>query len=459
MKAIQPSLASFWQTFIHDRNADIQMPFYMFYTWVWARIVGPGEWSLHLANLPWFVAGAAAFILSFPAGGHLRKFAIYVAMFCPFAWYYLDEARPYTMQLGASLLIIASLRGLQQTGKGTIGDSSGHLVWFLAGVIVLSGSSMLGMLWAGAAVASLPLLLGWERLVSLLRRHLGIWLIAALPLLLFAAFYLWTLKSGARASAAATTTVASAFYAVYELLGFTGLGPGRLEMRDAGPSALRGHMSGVVPYGVATALVAGAAVAFVLGSGNRKRLAVAVCCCVPPAFILAVGWVAHFRVLGRHMAPFVPIWLLLLTSGLTALWARRGMGGQIVVVVFCGLSLLSCLSVRFSARHAKDNYRAAAAMARTALQSGQLVWWNAAEEGARYYNVPVGQSANSSGEAVFLMNPTRESLDKLAAPHLIVASKPDVYDSEKALAEYIRAQGFVPAADFAAFVIWEKGSR
>ena len=35
-----------------------------------------------------------------------------MALFCPFAWYYLDEARPYAMQLGASLLVVASLARL-----------------------------------------------------------------------------------------------------------------------------------------------------------------------------------------------------------------------------------------------------------------------------------------------------------------------------------------------------------
>ena len=461
MKAIQPTLARWWQALVQEKTADVQMPFYMLYTWSWARVFGSSEWSLRLANLPWFVTGAVVFIFSFPAADRSRGIAALLVLVCPFAWYYLDEARPYALQLGASLLIVGSLKRVQQECDDARGSAvtSPHLAFFLVGIILLSGSSLLGMVWTAAALVALVLLLPKAQLRDVLKQKWGLCLAGAVPLLALAVYYVWSLAAGARASAAATTTVASAFFAIYELLGFAGLGPGRLEMRSAGPAALRGHLPGIALYGLMTLLVIGAAMSTLRRSNHRRQLALALCCAVPPAFILGVGWVAHFRVLGRHLAPFVPIWLLLLTFGVAALWTRGTLAARAAVVVFCVLSLFSCLSVRYAPRHEKDNYRAAAAVARTALSDGQPVWWNAAEEGARYYGVPLGQHGGTGGGALFLMNPARPALDALPPPRLIVSSKPDIYDAQQALANYIRDRGFSPVKDFAAFVIWERNTK
>jgi hypothetical protein len=114
--------------------------------------------------------------------------------------------------------------------------------------------------------------------------------------------------------------------------------------------------------------------------------------------------------------------LLLFTFGASALWSRPSGWARLAVVLFCGLSLFSCLSLRFS----------------------------------QYYGVPVATGAATSGEALYIANPTRDSLNHLLAPGLIIASKADLYDSQMALAEYIRDQGYSPTERFAAFVVWER---
>ena len=121
----------------------------------------------------------------------------------------------------------------------------------------------------------------------------------------------------------------------YELLGFSGLGPGRLELRSAGPAALRGYWAWLALYAVAIAIVIGAAL---LHEVRRQESPASGCwrsaaACLP-AFILGVGCVAHFRVLGRHFAPFVPVLLLLFASGLCVLWSRRSAWARGVVLLF-----------------------------------------------------------------------------------------------------------------------------
>jgi hypothetical protein len=490
-KVVPPTLGGWWQALSQDRSADAQMPLYMLYVWGWARLFGPSEWSLHAANVPWFIAGAVAFILAFPPSDRRRLTAACVVVLCPFAWYYLDEARPYTMQLGATLLMVTSLmrltsslavdsdRNIQhptsniQHPAGSARAGAGcwmldvgcwmfaptpgrYVALFLFGLVVLCGSNLLGMLWAGAALAAMPALLSLRRTMSLARRYWYLWLAAGGMLGVFAGYYLWTLSLGARASASATTTLGSVCFVGYELLGFAGLGPGRLELRTANLAVLRPYVPWLALYGVAIAILLGAALLQEIKGRNRRHLVLALCCALPLAFILAVGCVAHFRVLGRHCAPIIPVLLLLAASGLAWLWSRRRPWPWLVALAFCSLSLLSCLSLRFSPRHQKDNYRAAAAFARTALSKGQLVWWNAAEVGARYYHLPLTTDPDHQGAALLMLNPAPGTLTRLPLPQVIVTSKPDLYDGQSALAEFLREQQFQPAGKFNAFVIWER---
>jgi len=456
VQAMHPTLSAWWQQLVQEKTAHLQMPLYMLCIWGYEKLFGASEWALRLANLPCFVAGAGLFILSFRAGERRWPIAAWVVLFCPFAWYYLDEARPYAMLLGSSLVVVASLRFLAQRNPIADAPATGQVALFLFGLLVLCGSSLLGMIWAAGALAALPVLLSQSQFAALLKQHRGLWLTAGVLLLAAAVYYLWTLKVGARATAPTISSWGSVLFVGYEVLGFGGLGPGRLELRSAGPAALHGYWIGVALYGAVSASLIGAAILHELKLRNRQQLMLALCAGVPAVFILGAGWMAHFRVLGRHFAPFVPVCLLIFATGLSELWARRSLWARFPVVLFCSLSLLSCLSLRFASRHERDNYRAAAAVAKTALSNGEQVWWSAAGEGARYYGVPISESVSRRGEALLVANQARDALDKLPVPRLIIASKSDLYDVKMALAEYLRDQGYSPTEEFAAFVVWER---
>ena len=302
--------------------------------------------ELAWANAPWFAAGALAFILAFPFGDRRRVSAACVALLCPFAWYYLDEARPYAMQLGASLLILVALarleRGRELSNATKYGATGWDVAIFLLGVVVLSGSSLLGMVWAGSAVVAMPAFLSPGGTLRLVQRHWHLWVAATGLLLVFAGYYLWTLSLGARASAAATTTLGSVLFIGYELLGFSGLGPGRLELRTVGAAGLRPHLPLLALYAATIAALAGAALRQEVRKGNRRYVLPVLCYIFPAVFILGVGYVAHFRVLGRHFTPLLPALLLLLVSGLAALWSQRSAWAKAAALLFCLLSLGSC---------------------------------------------------------------------------------------------------------------------
>ena len=191
--------------------------------------------------------------------------------------------------------------------------------------------------------------------------------------------------------------------------------------------------------------------------GQLKLTPLLTCCFVPVAIILGAGLMAHWRVLGRHFAPLMPVVCLTLIAGLAALFAG-GRFSRVVAFLFCGLMVLSSLSLRFAPRHGKDDYRSAAAEAVSAFAQGKRVWWNAAEEGARYYRVPVTKDPANTDAALLLINPSAELLQHAPIPDLIIASRPDVYDSQTTVASYVVSRSFRMDKTYAAFQIWKRTS-
>src|SRR5260221_421979 len=115
-------------------------------------------------------------------------------------------------------------------------------------MICLCGSSLLGMIWAGAALLGAWFLVPCKRMTELMRTHqfacvLSIGLLAATGV-----YYLWTLKIGARATGG-KTDVRNLIFVGYELFGFGGLGPGRLEMRGNALTAFLPYVKELTLYG------------------------------------------------------------------------------------------------------------------------------------------------------------------------------------------------------------------
>jgi hypothetical protein len=437
-----------------EKLSDLQMPFYMFYAWGWARCFGTDEWVLRAANLPWFIGGVLAFSVSFR--GSSRLFAALIATLSSFAWFYLDEARPYAMQLGASLCIAAALRHLHATA--VLNELGAGRVWaFCVSVGVLAGTSLLAVFWSGAALAILFAALGWSRVIAMMKAARLAWIALAAWFVCLAAYYGWTLSVGARASAAGATSLQNALFIVYELLGFGGLGPGRLEIREAGLAAFHSHWLALGLHGgFAAAVIAWGTAHF--WQQDRVRLAmVGTVVTGTLVGLLGVGWWFHFRLLGRHCAPAFVAVVLLLVAGAEQAWRHRERWRKYVVLGFLLVALASCLSARWALRHQKDDYRSAVAFAKNALAHGHRVWWSADRSGAEVYGLPVNAAAEATpSSAWWIANPTSQMLASARAPDYIVASKPDLYDTQEALAAYVAQERFEVTTRLTAFRIWER---
>ena len=475
-KSSQPTLAGWWREMVKWDGSDLQMPFYMVDAWGWEKIFGHSEWWLRAANLPWLILG----VLAIPR----RQAALLVAIaVSPFAWYYLDEARPYAMQMGATLLMVGALwhlaenqpepesrsTGVRPSSAGTEGrraevpfhNSASQAVWawcFCAGLLVLAGSSLLGVIWGAAALGAALAVLGWRRVLMLSGRHRAAVVVTGLVLLALAPYYLWTLKHGARA-AAIRGGIGNAVFAAYEVAGLSGLGPGRLEIRAAGgagvfakyalPLAAHAAMTGLM-------LLAGCWYA-IERTPRRLWLGLAVAVGGAAGLLLAAGFATQFRVLGRHFAPLAICVLLLLATGVRAWWTK-GAAGRLVALAFLLLCAASAGSLRWAPRHAKDDYRDAARIAQTGIRAGEHVWWCADEIGGRFYglSLPASLNVDEPAKASLLLNPSAADLIGKPPPDLLVLSKVDLYDNTGALRDYLKQKGYEQWRVLPAFTFWRK---
>ena len=452
-EASQPTLAQWWREIVAGKGSDLQMPFYMLYIWAWEKIFGHAEWWLRAANVPWLLVGLLALV-------RRRAEMLVVTIASPFVWYCLDEARPYAMQIATSLLVLAALCRLSETSGPEF--ASEERTWFAllaCGLVLLSGSSLLGMVWAGAAAGAALVAFPRARSWCLIRSHMLIVLAAMSFLIGLASYYLWTLKSGAHPYSGASTDVRNILLVGYELLGFSGMGPGRFQIRTGGLAAFRAYLIPLAVYGGLLVSVLYAGARGILRRTRQKAIIGAMLVVGAAAFfILAAGYVTHFRVLGRHCAPLLPVLLWSIAAGLRTLWERRFILGRVLAVGFIVASFSSCVSLRLGLRHAKDGYREAAAVARGALAKGEVVWWNADTVAARFYGVLISEPKGPPvpGGAWVIQNCTREALDRAPVPQLIVTSKADLYDVTGALADYVARGGFQTTGSLPAFTLWGK---
>ncbi len=451
-KVIQPTLPGCWHALYQEHISNLQMPLYFIYAWGWVRLFGVSEFALRAANIPWFFLGF--FAIAHFLRGHpgIRDATLLLYCLHPFVWYYLNEARPYIMQLSGALLVagcmFAALDESGQSGKSD-GPFTASWWWFLgAGLILLCGPTMTGLPWAiGVAI-----LLGvrpnfWK---SMRRRGLPA-LAVSLPLLAaLALYYAWTIKVHV-GTGYLPMTVASNLAALYEQFGFLGLGPGRTVLRAVSIGALR-------PYFLPLALLALPLAWGLLLAGRRRfglapasftavLLLVGLCVC----FVIAFGYLRHARILARHLTPLFPFLLLAQACAMLMLWKNGRFPGRAAAALLLAMLVLSSLEVRFAYRHSKDDYRSAAAAANRALAQGKTVWWAADTDGANYYHLPLAADSPGAARLADKLHP-----DFSTPPDQIYLSKPDLFDPTGATVAFAAAHGYRRAAQWQSFTVWEK---
>jgi hypothetical protein len=455
-KAMMPTLEGWWGRMRAEGTSNLQLPLYLLYAWGWARLFGYSEFALRAGNLVWWLTALTVVSLLWRTHRRFCALLAVTLMTNAFAWYYLNEARPYAMQIGTSFLVCGSLYGLL---RGDLAAPQER--WWAGagglGLVLLSASGLLAMYWLGALLLAVALGADRRALKRLLWQYRGQWSATLLFLIGIALYYVWTVQLGADVSHVGTTDWRNPMFIIYELFGLAGTGPGRIELRQQGLRSL-------LPYAVPLA-VQGGLLATVCYFGLRRvfdsrfrRIAILTALCVGGAalFLFVFGGLTRFRVLGRHVTPLLPLVLLIVALGLDALWARPARAGRLIVIACLMFNLWSSICVRFCDRHARDDYRAAAGFAKSGLGNGETVWWDADPQATLVYGVRASNPPAKPGHAVLLFNPTGELLSSLSVPDLVIASKPDVYDAHGALRAFVSTHGYIPISSPQAFTIWSR---
>jgi uncharacterized membrane protein len=452
--ATQPTLTDWWRLLSHYTGSDTQMPFYMLCIWGWVKLWGCSEWGLRAANLPWLLLGLLALPRRQPG------FVLALAA-SPFLWFYLNEARPYVMQIGASLMVAGALVRLMElpavvpaTAKNA---ERNWMVVFCFGLAVLSGSSLLGMFWSGAAVGAFLLLQGWHNSGRLLRASRLPCTLTALFLGGLGGYYLWTIRHGNSATPG-STGIANVFFIAYELSGLAGLGPGRAEIHGAGLAAFH-------PVFLPLLTLAALVLASVLLTGMKLAVRdiprrVWLGCLAPlgavSVFLMVVGVTRHVTMLGRHFAPLGVCFLLCLGWCLQKLLEQGGWRRFLAVSCLL-LSLVSAGSLRWCERHQKDDYRKAAGIIMAAQARGERIWWCADGTSGVYYGVPLTPAQSPvavPGRVWLIANPPAAWLTNNPKPTLLLLSKPELHDNKGFVRDFLQRNHFECRQSFSVFTVW-----
>jgi hypothetical protein len=451
LKAAAPTLHAWWGALYAEHNSNLQLPLYMVYIWGWARLFGVSELSLRGANVPWFFLGFFAVSHFLRRRPGLRTAALLVYCIHPFVWYYLNEARPYMLQLSGAMLVAGALFAALDPPEEPLPAAWWWL--FGAGFFILCGSGLLGVPWAAAALVLLvclrPGFLGSAF-------HSGrAAILVFVPLLAVLALYFgWTLMQGARPGETGMS-FSSIPFSLYEHLGFVGLGPGRSDLRSRGFGVFLPYLPSLFLLGLPLmyALFCAAVVRF--GLSARKFTCVFLAVLIPAAFVFTLGFTKHFLVLGRHLTPLFPFVLGALAFSIAHLWLRRGLLDRAVAALIVIMLTISALECRFAWRHQRDDNRGASAIAKAALEHGESVWWVADDASASFYGLPISRSS-VPGSALALWNPVPVQLSALQPPALIVLSKPDLFDARAGARDYLKLHGYKQVQAVPAFTFWQK---
>ena len=462
--AMSSSPAEAWKYMHAVSGSTLQMPLYQAYLYVWHKIFGSGEWAMRASNLPWFVFGQLAFLILLRHRPRLALLACLLAAVSPILWMYLDETRPYLMQYAAACWLAATVVRLSSAPQPPLFTRHPAKLFAVlaAALILLFASSLLGIIWAAAYAVAIALLLRGRVDTSAGsagdRRHL--WLVGlagAALLAVFSAYYVLTWSDAARGYHRSGVSLLSLPFIAYEFLGFSGFGPGKLQMRV---EPVRSVIEAAPAFLPLAATILGLAVFAVLqirrhGKNSPAVIAWSVVLGLPALAIFAGMFLFDHRPLPRHFIPALPALMLALAAILQFALAQKSVFWRAVAILLPLLWLGSSLSLRWRPVHAKDDYRAAAAIAAAALRENKDVWWAADPAAAYIYLTPIAME-EVPGRAWAMQAPAWDDIRFKFPPRLIVISKPDIFDPQGAVARYAAENRFSPALQLQSFTVFAR---
>lgn len=454
------SLNAAWHEFQGERFSEAQMPLGMAAAWFWAQLFGTSEFALRAPNMLYAIGAILCFYI-IGRKEDLPSLPLFLAV-QPYLWFYVNEARPYALQIfGGSLLLLA----LHLVYRGNLSSVRWIVAWG-AGALICSAGSMLGAIPTLAFTATIL----WE----LVRRNylpskgqLAIFAGTTLSLLGLGAYYLQTLLAGSGGAKIWTVGLQNVLFSIIEFFGFAGILPSRQELREMARAGLSypGEFFSLWTFALPTlgmVLLLVVLGLFWLRNIRQTPRWIMACFAVTAgsaALLFAASIVVGFPFWGRHLAPVFPAFVAALGWVIAMAWRGSGLLTKAAAAILLILLLISSLMLRFSERHAKDDYRTAASFAHETLAQGGTVWWAADPAGANYYGLePADRNAlatKTEPSVLLASNVTAVQASDLPYPSLVVLSKTDIYDSRGDLHAWLNENKYALIHTAKAFWLFE----
>jgi hypothetical protein len=453
------SFSDFWVTLLQDSNSEAQMPLGILIPWIAAKFIGTSELAQRCLNLIWIATAC----LLFRGISKIIRAPWLVLFFAiqPYLWFYTAEIRPYAMQiLGSTLLAWSVVKAIYANPQ------SYHWFYiFWLGSFFLCSTSMLGAVTTGSCFLFLAVYLhftlNWNPNFKQTLLLTGYWI----SLGVLGVYYLWTLLKGAGGAKVWQLGIKNILFSVYEILGFSGLGPDRQLLRETGRNGFDVIISQLAPHSIGlTILSCLYLLLLIIGckhlptTDQRKKTLVFVCGGVftlSIAVMFTAAYCAKFPFWGRHLAPAFAFWVIF-SGALFSVWmnahpkiAKIWLGLTITVLLY------SSLTLRFNAHYRHDDYRTATTWAIQALQQGKTVWWAADIPTAIYYHVPVKSDSNTNG-ILDARNIDAGQISISKIPDTIIVSKPDLYDFNGSIKNYLIKNNFLLIHEAKAFKLYQR---
>lgn len=473
--AMAPNPGEAWKYAQAVSGSTLQMPLYQVYLYGWHKIFGGSEWAMRASNLPWFLFGQLAFLLLLRHRPKLALLGCLLAAVSPVLWIYLDETRPYVVQYAAACWLTAALVRLT-TNPGNISLaptsteaapdptpserlSFADTAAVAASAVILFASSLIGVIWTGAFVLAIAGVM-FRKNHARPAKHSALWLIGLVALALvvgFSIYYALTWNDAGRGYHRAGVSLLSLPFITYELLGFSGFGPGKLQLRAAPAPAVLASMPALLPLVATFAALVLFAITYTRRNAWNKPAIVTwlIALGLPTVAIFAAMFLFDHRPLPRHFIPVLPAIILCLAALLLQALEQKSVFWRAVAVLLPVLWLASAFNYRWQPSHAKDDYRSAAKVAAAALKQNKEVWWAADPAAAYIYLTPIALE-EIPGRAWAMQAPSWNDIRFKFPPRVIVISKPDIYDPQGAVARYAAENRFVPALNLQAFTIFTR---
>jgi|ERR1700730_1169981 len=456
------SIPEWWRRFQSWPDSDSQIPLYHFFMYEWTKVVGTDAVAMRTSNVGMFVIATLALLWPFRSRPTISIPIIFTSCLSAPIWYYLNEIRPYIMlYLGTCLMVGATIESMGSQQR----SNSFEIMALCVGAVLLSGASVVGIAWAASAILFIliySLAIRKHSLSDLVNKHYFTLAIAMLCITALVGHDIRMFALGKRPALLHESNILTLLFSFYTNVGLLGVGPGMLDMRANGVSALAPFAPIVAFSAILFSLVAiGGLLEIRMMLGIRTIVLLIGCILLPVLFTFALGLVLHWRVLPRHLIPLASLFSLLYAFGL-AWWWRRRFAGRAVTLISVIIMGYSSLSVRYAPRHAKDDYKHAAELAAIELARDGRVWWIADIRGALYYGMAYASeeleaphTRHIRGVQINVSEKTFSFLSAQAPPTLVLLSKPE-FDAQNVVSNYLSVNRYQLVESFPAFTAWRR---